>query len=282
MHSQRKLVATAVLFAALAATGCAPGMFNQVNDSLKSVSTASKAVGSARMSTAVLATAVGGFTVVQSMTAKNQAGMVAAGAGNYSLTQWADDLLNTDITAPLTGNDNVTGNVTYQSVIDKGQLVSTLKVKGAKASGYDLDLAGKFFYSPTNGEGTARAAADLTGNLVRTSASGNVKLEIERLTFSIQNPMPDTVKNFGGLILLYTEDNATQKLAIELSRVSGKMMGTASIYKGELDKGGKFKNTSKMEHRFEFSEDNPSFTETDQPSPLYEQAASAAVSPLAD
>lgn len=273
---QNKLIAAAVLASALATVGCSADMFNQANNTLKTIQTAGKAVGDVRLPTAAIATALGGMELVDVLSKDSSAGIIAAGGGNivsagggniiaagglnFGILQ-APDGKPAETPPPIAfsaeektvqiDKRGVKATVVYQSSLsaDKSSLVSTVKSFTGDTNGYAIKVEGATFTYEISSGGKGGKSIFTLGSGGTLKKGDNFNLSIDTLKFDVQDPMPTNAKGIGDFVLK-NGDAFTFKARINIE--DSKIKAEATIIEKD-----------KPEKKVVFGEDNPSFTEAD-------------------
>lgn len=264
-NKHHKLVAAAVLASAIVTAGCSTEMFNQANNTLKTVQSAGKAVGDVRLPTAAIATALGGLELVQVLSKDSSAGIIAAGGGNiiaaggmnFGVLQAAPASPSpTPPAIAFSGEEKtvevnehgVKAKVTYSSKLgnDNRSLISTIKEFSGDTNGYNIVVKGATFtYEISTGTIKGKTSFDLgePGKLTK----GDFALTIKRLSLKVVDPLPDNEERIGDFEL--TKSGGFEFKA-DLGVAASKIKATAKITEPGKD--------PKM---VSFGEDNPNFTE---------------------
>lgn len=265
-NKHHKLVAAAVLASAIVTAGCSTEMFNQANNTLKTVQSAGKAVGDVRLPTAAIATALGGLELVQVLSKDSSAGIIAAGGGNIiaaggmnfgvlqaapaspSPTPPAIAFSGAEKTVEV-NEHGVKAKVTYSSKLgnDNRSLISTIKEFSGDTNGYNIVVKGATFTYKINSGATKGGMTSFDLGEAGKLTKGDFALSIEKLTLNVEDPMPDNSSNIGKFVLTKT---GGFKFDADLGVAANKIKATAKI----TEPGKDPKTVS-------FGEDNPNFTE---------------------
>lgn len=242
MYKQNKLIAAAVLASAMAAaTGCDATMFTQANNTLKTIQTAGKSVGNARLPTAAIAASMGGLKMMEALSldgkeakssgiiaagsgniiAAGSGNIIAAGSGNYFLSALEP---GKDQTKPVTGDGIKDGKVEYSSNLEgETRWVSTIKNFTCNSQGYDLAASGKFVY-------------DSNGNQIECTMNGSIKHEnklsitLSDLKFQSVDPLPTNDPDFGGFTLTTKDGDDEYKFVASIRIEDSKIVAEADSF----------------------------------------------------
>ncbi len=235
-------VAAAVLASAIVTAGCSADMFTQANTALKTITTAGKAIGNARLPTAAIAASLGGMKMMEALSADGKeaksSGIIAAGSGNIiaagGLNYWLNALEpGKDVTKPVKG-DKIDGSVTYSSAPEGTKWTSKISKFTCTSQGYEIEAKDGTF------------SFDTDGNKVHCSLSGSIKhkdtsISLKDLTFDTVDPLPANIDKFGGFTLITKDGNDEYKFVASIGVKDGKIVAEADSFKNGTKSGDKVK-----------------------------------------
>lgn len=250
MKMRHMLVVSAFLASTLAAAGCSgANSFQSLNDTFKTVKTASAGLKNANIAGAAIATNLAAVELIGAFS-NNASGVISAGGGNvisagggnYALlaTDSGEDDLKSD-RKDKNGNPIVTAHYAFtRTTGTDGSLHYELKSFDGKASGFNIKATGSFDFVPSSSgkyvlqgaESSSSIPATVKATLMGAITTDNLNLTLDQLSFTAKNPLPDNMDDLGVVKM----SNNTDKTGLDL-HVS--VVNKVIAIKGQITQDGK-------------------------------------------